>query len=100
MSFGGESDVDWPEVEDLKRRLDVQDTSVHDVEMEVILAAAIAQIKTEVGEWDELTDAPNENMAEAALDRAVELGSDVLPPRLERKSEQLLYGQRRRFGIG
>jgi hypothetical protein len=99
MSFGGESDIGWPEVEDLKRRLDVNDTSVHDVEMGVILAAAIDQIKHEVGEWDELTDAPNEALAEAALARAVELGSDVMPARSERKSNQLLYGQRRRFPI-
>lgn len=101
MSFGGGlSDLDWPELDDLKRRLDVTDTSIHDIEMEVILAAAISQIKDEVGDWDELTEAPNENLAEAALDRAVELAGDVLPPPEERKSLQLMKGQHRRFSIG
>jgi uncharacterized protein YfeS len=100
MSFGGESDIGWPEVDDLKRRLNVLDMSIHNTEMAVILAAAIDQIKLEVGDWDELTDMPNEALAEAALARAVELGSDVMPPRSERKSNQLLMGQRRRFPIG
>lgn len=101
MGFGGGSDLEWPELDDLKRRLDITaDPSEHDGELEVILAAAIAQIKLQVGNWDEMVDTPNEQLAEAALDRAVELGADVLPPRNERKSEQLLMGQRRRFGIG
>jgi hypothetical protein len=100
MSFGGESDISWPEVDDLKRRLDVKALEAHDVELGVILAAAIAQIKDEVGEWDELTDAPNEAIAEAALERAVELSQDVLPPANERRSLLLLKGQRRRFAIG
>jgi hypothetical protein len=100
MGFGGGSDLDWPQLDDLKRDQNMLDDSTYDGEMEVILAAAIGQIKLEVGNWDELTDAPNEAMAEAALRRAVELSSDVLPPRAERKSLQLLYGQRRRFGIG
>ena len=94
--YGGEGG--WPEVTDLKRRLDVNDTSVHDTEMAVILAAAIEQTKAEVGEWD-ASDEANDALAEAALDRAVELAGDVLPPRAERKSEALMYGQRRRFHI-
>jgi hypothetical protein len=108
MSFGGESDIGWPEVDDLKRRLNVLDISVHDTEMAVILAAAIEWTKSKVGDWDELTDAPNEALAEAALQKAVESGSaDEVGTTRDRfgnvhmpKSEQLLYGQRRRFGIG
>jgi hypothetical protein len=107
MSFGGESDIGWPEVDDLKRRLNVLDISIHDTEMAVILAAAIDWVKNKVGEWDELTDAPNETLAEAALMRAVELGSEGSEQQVDRfgnrsisKAEQLLYGQRRRFGIG
>jgi hypothetical protein len=108
MSFGGESDIGWPEVEDLKRRLNVIDVSIHDVEMEVILAAAIGQIKMEVGDWDELTDAPNEALAGSALQRAFEMGSaDEVGITRGRfgtthipKSTQLLLGQRRRFPIG
>lgn len=100
MSFGGESDIGWPELEDLKRRVNVQELEVHDVELGVILAAAIAQIKGEVGEWDELTDYPNEALAEAALERAWELSQDTLPPRNERRSLLLMRGQRRRFAIG
>lgn len=108
MGFGDESDGDWPEVDDLKRRLNVLDVSIHDTEMAVILAAAINQIKLEVGNWDELVDSPNEAMAEAALQRAFEMGSaDEVGITRDRfgtvhipKSNQLLLGQRRRFPIG
>jgi hypothetical protein len=106
MSFGGESDIGWPEVDDLKRRLNVLDMSIHNTEMAVILAAAIDWVKGKVGEWDELTDAPNEALAEAALMRAVEIGTegteliDRFGNRQLPKSEKLLYGQRRRFPIG
>lgn len=95
--FGGEDG--WPEVDDLRRRLNVQDESVHEDEMAVILAAAITQIKAERGNWDEETDEPNENLAEAALDRAVELASDIPIPRDQRRSNQLMQGQRERFPI-
>lgn len=97
MPFSGENG--WPSEEDLKRRLNVDDTSVHDEEVGVILAAGIAWAKRKAGDWHE-SDAPTDELAEAALARAVELGSDVMPPSGERKSEALLYGQRRRFGIG
>jgi hypothetical protein len=98
MPFGGTGG--WPEVDDLKRRLDVNDASVHDDEMAVILAAGIAQIKLEVGDWDDASDTANDALAEAALDRGVELASDAPIPRDERKSLQLLKGERRRFSIG
>jgi len=98
MTYGG--DGGWPEVSDLKRRLDVNDVSVHDDEMQVILSTAIGQIKGEVGDWDDVSDEANDAMAEAALERAVELASDVPIPREQRKSLTLLKGQRRRFSIG
>ena len=98
MAFGGDNDG-WPSLEDLKRRLNLLDLSTHDEEANVVLVAAIGQIKSEVGEWDEAVDLPTDGMAEAALERAVELLSDVLPPMNERKSVALLKGQRRRFSI-
>jgi len=98
MPFGGAGG--WPEVDDLKRRLDVNDTSVHDAEMTVILATAIGQIKDEVGDWDEASDTVTDGMAESALARAVELASDVPISRAEAKSLKLLKGNRRRFSIG
>jgi hypothetical protein len=98
MPLSGEGG--WPTVDDLKRRLDVNDTSVHDAEMAVILAAAIGQIQDEVGDWDPASDTANDAQAEAALARGVELASDVPIPREERRSLQLLKGQRRRFSIG
>jgi hypothetical protein len=99
MPFGG-GDDGWPSLEDVKRRANLLDLSVHDEEASVVLAAAIGQIKSEVGKWDELTDLPTDGMAEAALNRAMELVGDVPTPFSERRSIALLRGQRRRFGIG
>lgn len=95
---GGESDVDWPTVDDLRRIADMPDGN--DDMLESFLAAAIEQTKLRVGEWDELVDLPNDALAASALMRAFELVADVYPQRTERKSTDLLYGQRRRFGIG
>lgn len=95
---GGESDVDWPTIDDLRAIADVPDG--HDDQLESFLAAAIAQTKTRVGDWDELTDMPDDALAASALMRAFELVSDVYPQRTERKSNDLLFGHRRRFGIG
>lgn len=92
---GGESDVDWPTVDDLREITDVPEG--HDDVLEAFLAAAIAETKAAVGEWDELVDAPNEALAASALLRAFEIASDVYVPRDQRKSSDLLVGQRRRF---
>ena len=97
MPLGG-SDLDWPELEDLKQRLDITSED-WDGQLEVKLAAAIAQIKEKVGLWDEMVDMPDEALASAALELAVEMSSTEPAILAARKSEQLLYGHRRRIGI-
>lgn len=99
MPLGSGSEIDWPEVVDLKKRLDITSEGVWDDQLQVKLDAAIAQIKLKVGEWDEMVDEPDDALASAALELAVEMAS-VEPAIISaRKSEQLLLGHRRRFGI-
>jgi len=108
--------AEWPVLEELKQRLNVESdewdgesTSGDDDETRLsrLLAAAIAWAKEKRGEWDEDVDEPTATLAQAALERAVELATDALPPSgkdrfgnsITPKSEQLLFGQRRRFGV-
>ena len=99
------SDLDWPTLADVKQKLDVTSTDWDD-QIDVLRVAAIDQIKAEVGDWDELTDAPDEALSSAALLRVYELASadaslqgtvDRFGTRHLSKSEQLLMGHRRRF---
>lgn len=101
--------AEWPDLEELKQRLDVQSdewdgesTSGDEDESRLsrLLEAAIAWAKKKRGEWDEDVDEPTPSLAQAALERAVELATDVTPPPgTTPNSESLLYGQRRRFGV-
>lgn len=98
MPLGLGSDLDWPELSDLKLRLDITSDD-YDGQLDVLLAAAIAQIKEKVGLWDEMVDMPDEALAAAALQRAFEMASTDASVIEARKSEQLLFGHRRRFGV-
>ena len=107
--------AEWPDLEELKQRLDLGDSDDWDGEGESsegdetrlsrLLEAAIAWVKEKVGEWDEDVDEPTPSLAQAALERAVELATDVQPGidrqgnRNQLHSESLLYGSRRRFGV-
>lgn len=102
--------AEWPDLEELKQRLDLGDSDDWDGEGESsegdetrlsrLLEAAIAWVKEKVGEWDEDVDVPTPSLAQAALERAVELTTDVTPqPGVIPHSESLLYGSRRRFGV-
>jgi hypothetical protein len=89
----------WPTATDLKRRLDIT-SSDWDDDMDRLVASGIAWVQAKVGDWNEDTDAPDDALAQAALERAVELatnGTAVSP--LPLKSEALLHGHRRRFSI-
>lgn len=90
--------ADWPELEDLKLRLDVTSTD-YDEQLTQLLNAAIAMVKVKVGLWDEMVDSPDEALAAAALQLAFEMGSTDATILSARKSEQLLFGHRRRFGV-
>ena len=91
----------WPTTAELKQRLDITSDDWDD-HMARLLEAAIAWVKAKVGDWNEDTDEPDDALAQSALERAVEQAttSDIPGIAVARKSESLLYGHRRRFGIG
>lgn len=68
--------VDWPDLDELKRTLDVEGSDWDD-QLERQLAAGIALVKQDVGSWDESTDTPNERLAAAALRAAVLLQANA-----------------------
>jgi len=95
--------ADWPDVEELGRVLDINtDPNDWTVTLDRILAAAIARVKLDVGEWDELTDEPNDALAQAAL----RMG-ELIAERPEAASAEtddptywrLMYGNRKRFAL-
>jgi hypothetical protein len=92
----------WPTADELKQRLDIT-SSDWDDHMDRLVASGIRWVKVKVGDWNEDTDAPDDTLAQAALERAVEqatTGDSPAGVSVPRKSESLLYGYRRRFGIG
>jgi len=103
--------VEWPDLEELKQVLDVTSTDWDGAEDEYdfgptrltrLLAAAIARVKLDVGQWDEYEDEPDEALAQAAL-RMAELMA--LRPEVAANAitdptySRLIYGHRRRFGV-
>jgi len=93
--------VAWPTTAELKARLDLE-SSDWDSQLGRVVAAAISKTKQRVGDWDEDFDQPNEAIAQSALELAVELAQtgETAASSPTSKSQTLLYGQRRRFGIG
>jgi hypothetical protein len=103
--------VEWPDLDELKQVLDVTSTDWDGepisgegpTRLTRLLAAAIAKVKLDVGNWDEMADAPDESLAQAAL-RAAEL--IALRPEAavgviaDPTYNNLMYGHRRSFGIG
>jgi len=113
MTFSG-ADGDWPLVAELKQLLDVTSDDWDD-ELERQLAAAVAQVKTDVGAWDEAEDVPDESLAQAAIRLAVLLRANADFDSSQGGSQRfaavatslsndpiykrLLKGHHRRFGI-
>lgn len=97
-----EVELDWPTVDELKQTLDI-DSSAWDVTMTRQLAAAVTQVKIDVGLWDELTDMPDESLAQAAMRLAVLMRTNAeVPPALLSMDpiyQSCLKGHRRRFAI-
>jgi len=94
----------WPEVEELAQVLDVTNTTDWETTLDATLAAAIATVKSNVGNWDDSADAPTENMGRAALRLAVlysQQPTAIGSPALIRDPtyQMLLTGQRRKWGI-
>lgn len=100
--------AEWPGLAELKQRIDVtsddwdgDEDPDADTRLSRLLATAIDWVKRKVGDWDEYEDEPTDNMAQSALERAVELATDAPSnPDTTPRSEDLLFGQRRTFGIG
>ena len=100
----------WPELDELKQVLDVESTDWdgdYDADLTRLarlLAAAIARVKLDVGNWDEDVDAPDERLRQAAL-RAVQVLRVNAPDdgwrnlHNDRIDPSLLYGHRRTFGV-
>lgn len=92
---------DWPDAGELKQVLDVESDD-WDTTLDRVLAAAIAKVKADVGDWNEMTDVPDDSLAQAALrmgellslrpDAAVGVVTDPTYNRL-------LFGHRRSFGV-
>jgi hypothetical protein len=92
--------ADWPDVELLKKKLDVTSDD-WDEHMENLMATAIDQVQIDVGE--PVTE-PTNSLCLAALILAVILGSTEGPPdvaaaRRDPKYQRALKGHRVRFGI-
>jgi hypothetical protein len=90
----------WPELEELKQKLDVQGSDWDD-HLDRLLSASIAQVQIDVGEP---VEDPDDSLAHAALTLAVSLGStegepDVSAAARLPKYQRLLKGHRVRFGI-
>jgi hypothetical protein len=95
--------ADWPDADELKQVLNI-DTDAWDDTVDRVRAAAIAKVKRDVGQWDELVDVPDDQLAQAAL-RMAELiserpGTPVTYLTKDPAYISLLGGHRRSFGIG
>jgi len=95
----------WPDLEALKASLDVTGDEWDDApHLPTVLAAAIAQVKNDVGDWDDLADAPDDSLSRAAMLLATRIARapSEAPATLttDRDYGRLLKGHRRRFSIG
>lgn len=95
--------ADWPDADELKQVLNLnEDPASWDTTVDRILAAAIAAVKSDVGDWDEDTDEPDDALAQAAL-RMGELIAERPDGDESGLSDpiyaRLLQGHRRRFAI-
>jgi hypothetical protein len=108
----------WPELDELKQVLDITsddwdgESIVEDTtRLTRLLAAAIAKVKLDVGDWDEYEDQPDEMLSQAALRMAELLAARAdgpvslrLAPALIGSATdptylRLLFGHRRSFGV-
>ena len=100
----------WPELDELKQLLDITSDDWDgeapeygdETRLTRLLDAAIAKVKADVGNWDELLDQPDARLSQAALRMAELL---ALKPELAAGTisdptyHRLLFGHRRKFGF-
>ena len=106
--------ADWPDTDELKQVLNVDNDGGEDwtLTLDRVLASAIAHVKSDVGIWDEDTDEPDDRLAQAALRMAelMALRPDVAANAfratasgagfaLDPTYQRLMFGHRRRFGL-
>lgn len=100
----------WPALDELKQLLDItddrwdgEDEYGETTRLSRLLEAAIAQVKADVGHWDELVDEPDAPLAQAALRLAELMGvrptSEITVLRNDPTYRSLVRGHRRVFGI-
>lgn len=93
--------ADWPDTAELAQVLDTPSGDWDDI-FDRVMAAAIAKVKADVGNWVEETDEPDDSLAQAAL-RMAELMAQrpdsPSAPINDPTYDRLLYGHRRSFGI-
>ena len=96
--------AEWPTIEQLQRVLNF-DPEYEDPAADTLatlLEAAIAKVKADVGNWDEYTDVPDDQLSMAALRMAqlMALSPEVAAGASEDPTYQRhLFGHRRTFGI-
>lgn len=99
MSYPG---CTWPLVDELKKIVDVDPNSDEfDVTLARQMAAGIAFVKQQVGEWDELIDCPDDQLSGAALRAAYLLSLKETPTAIVLDQVFMTYmsGHHRRFAI-
>jgi hypothetical protein len=95
----------WPTLAALKQRLDVTGTEWDgEHHIEGARQAAIAQVKLDVGDWDDASDVPDAALSKAAFLLAIrisqaEASAPAVEARLDPDYQRLLKGHRRRFAI-
>lgn len=99
--------VDWPALDELKQVLDVTssdwDGDADDTRLTRLLEAAIAQVKEDVGLWDDDVDMPTARQSQAAL-RMAELTAlrpeaSAIVGEDDPTYRRLMKGSHRVFGI-
>lgn len=97
----------WPTLAALKQTLDVtSDDWDGEHHLEGVRQAAIAQVKLDVGDWDDASDVPDDSLSRAAHLLAVRIAkgpSEGIPVADVANNDpaygRLLKGHRRRFSI-
>ncbi len=90
----------WPDLDSIKRLVDVDPTDSNwDVEITDQLNAAITLVKDEVGNWDDLLDVPDAQLAGAARRAAFLLSLKESPAQILRDPvfATFMHGKHRRF---
>jgi hypothetical protein len=94
----------WPDTDELAQVLNVDNVEDWQTTLDRVLASAIAQVKADIGLWDDYgLDVPTESHAQAAL-RLAELlsarsGVDAASLTNDPTYRRLMHGTRRVFGI-